>query len=526
MEPRLVVNDILDKLEANIPINTNVREESHSVDDPYFTINALGNLKEKTHLENLLRFIKSERYRNNVDLATCAKFVTRILSEHLREAINPENFAPVLKLFNTYKDENNNVVFREYFCLLIQQLLHQGYTPMSTWFLSLKFIYEEARSLIFVGSNGEGIDKLMKDTAMFVKTQCHKIRETVAYENLFLCRLVESVLVESEKNTNVEIDRMLTLCEGLLELAISQPDVHEVVINELGVIINHSDFFVVQSTIINLSLYWNEFAFRIDPILQEIRLDEDTGEKLLVGVKLPHKLRQMMYNSMIDTYINYVTTFEKDIRWCIDNNEDIIFSVELPDPNVFNELPDVKALTSNFAHIAKNDILDFIGYLGHYASNASFRFSARILLTLHTFYELINSNITFLQDVDFVNTIADFYLCIWLYLLAKPLDSTAAKQKVKFSTVMAIFLHFFDVSQTWLWKRKLSYVFFLRVLVNICKRLDEEYLKLILAIFDKLSIDIPLSVIAMNPGDLMMIADSVDWLDILQQRINNITNTS
>jgi len=117
-------------------------------------------------------------------------------------------------------------------------------------------------------------------------------------------------------------------------------------------------------------------------------------------------------------------------------------------------------------------------------------------------------------------------LCIWLYLFAKPLNSTAAKQKARFSTVMALFLHFFDVSLTWLWKRKLSYVFFLRVLVNICKRLGEEYLKLILAIFEKLSINIPLSIIAMNPDDLMIIADSVDWLGILQRRINNITNSS
>ena len=47
--------------------------------------------------------------------------------------------------------------------------------------------------------------------------------------------------------------------------------------------------------------------------------------------------------------------------------------MELPDPKVFNELQDVKMLTSNFASIAKIDALDLIGYLGHYASNASFR---------------------------------------------------------------------------------------------------------------------------------------------------------
>ena len=73
------------------------------------------------------------------------------------------------------------VVFREYLCLLIQQLLHQGYTPVSTWLLLLKFIYKEARSLISVNSNGEGIDKLMKETAMFIKIQCHEVYLTIAF---------------------------------------------------------------------------------------------------------------------------------------------------------------------------------------------------------------------------------------------------------------------------------------------------------------------------------------------------------
>ena len=71
-----------------------------------------------------------------------------------------------------------SVVFREYLCLLIQQLLHQGYTPVSTWLLLLKFIYKEARSLIHVN---EGIDKLMKKTAMFIKIQCHEVYITSAF---------------------------------------------------------------------------------------------------------------------------------------------------------------------------------------------------------------------------------------------------------------------------------------------------------------------------------------------------------
>jgi len=71
-----------------------------------------------------------------------------------------------------------SVVFREYLCLLIQQLLHQGYTPVSTWLLLLKFIYKEARSLIHVN---EGIDKLMKKTAMCIKIQCHEVYITTAF---------------------------------------------------------------------------------------------------------------------------------------------------------------------------------------------------------------------------------------------------------------------------------------------------------------------------------------------------------
>ena len=67
-------------------------------------------------------------------------------------------------------------------------------------------------------------------------------------------------------------------------------------------IIDHSDLFVVQSTMINLSLYWNEFPFQIDPILQGIRLNEGTAEKLLVGVSRSVVPRILPLNVAITNY--------------------------------------------------------------------------------------------------------------------------------------------------------------------------------------------------------------------------------
>ncbi|CAG8461223.1 9123_t:CDS:10, partial [Dentiscutata heterogama] len=517
MNPETFVNLLFHYIEANFVLPQDYSYVHLLIIGSSESDNTISQFRSgsfESYTDVLFAYICSDKIAPNSDFMLNGIFITRLLVQRLRESINPKAYTPLLKLFNNFEPQPNFFPFRFCIALLLNQAFHISRVPGRTMHWLLSFIRDEATWLL--QSEDSNILNTQatqsEDIFSFLTEQFGKIKSTLMYEDLEFSRLVEGF----SKVTNTPIglgftdDEILTeqklqKCQNVLEYTICHPSEHR----------------LLQSKIRMMSL---------DPFLS-----------------------QLMYNDIINMYLDRLKVAELEIKYGLKNNQDIGIDHEARIDIFDVSVTELKQLFDQFVSLENKEIFIILIEIAELVTNVPFKFITRILLGMLLLYQFCVNTVQTVELTKTINfkEINRLFLDIWIIAFSRlciirPFTSqqtSASDFRDNLLTLTTLFLYSFNVSMLYTWlppfnnlkddtSKPPTVVFtsFLDSLLKIFHKMMSDDVEntdnenMITMIFEKLGFDVPLEVLIRESKDLEKITSKYTWMALLTERLNNIND--
>ncbi|CAG8602260.1 10824_t:CDS:10 [Funneliformis caledonium] len=498
MEPETFVNLLLDHVESKAVISTEYNYLHSHTWEVAPEIAARLPSTYKSYQNILLTYICSNNIVPDGDLTFNGNFLAHVLAKRLRESANPKTYTSILKFFNTFELPNN-------FCqpsleLLIKQVFDDSEIPGQTIQWLLSFIRDQAGWLYSI--NLEDVDadaaefQRIKIFRAFLSEKFCKISKTLLYEDIELLRMVQGISKVNDikvnpdyTNEEIIISQRLHACQDILDIVTLHPSEHR---------IHQSD---------------------------------------LCKLKMKPFLTTLMYNNIVNEYLDRLELLELELAQFLKNNQDIL-DYEYSD--IFNILTgrktELNPIYENFLTFRRDEIILLLLDIAEFAINVPFKFMTRVILTLALLHRLckekyqnfVNDSNSSSKDDDF-KEINRIILDIWLssfsrlrisrfsfslqtnsseYCFTTASPDTEDKMTIVPRPILTLFIE------------NLSKIFKV-VLDNDLGEERKGIEALIHIIFDKLGFEIPLEAILIEPKYLLEVVEKDEYCDILKIRLHN-----
>ncbi|CAG8638771.1 5112_t:CDS:10 [Funneliformis mosseae] len=548
MEPETFVNLLLDHVESKAVISTEYNYLHSHTWEVAPEIAARLPSTYKSYQNILLTYICSNNIVPDGDLTFNGNFLAHVLAKRLRESANPKSYTSILKFFNTFKLPNNFFPFRPSLELLIKQVFDDSEIPGQTIQWLLSFIRDQAGWLYSI--NLEDVDadaaefQRIKIFRAFLSEKFCKISKTLLYEDIELLRMVQGISKVNDikvnpdyTNEEIIISQRLHACQDILDIVTLHPSEHRIYQSDLCKIISRQDFTKLRPLHIMFKIYKAEFPSQIDLLLNQLRFGQLITFQEIESLKMKPFLTTLMYNNIVNEYLDRLELLELELAQFLKNNQDIL-DYEYSD--IFNILTDRKTelnpIYENFLTFRRDEIILLLLDIAEFAINVPFKFMTRVILTLALLHRLckekyqnfVNDSNSSSKDDDF-KEINRIILDIWLssfsrlrisrfsfslqtnsseYCFTTASPDTEDKMTIVPRPILTLFIE------------NLSKIFKV-VLDNDLGEERKGIEALIHIIFDKLGFEIPLEAILIEPKYLLEVVEKDEYCDILKIRLHN-----
>ncbi|CAG8630708.1 6947_t:CDS:10 [Dentiscutata erythropus] len=500
MNPETFVNLLFHYIEANFVLSQDYSYVHVLINGSSESDNMISQFRSgsfESYTDVLFAYICSDKIAPNSDFTLNGIFITRLLVQRLRESINPKSYTPLLKLFNNFEPQPN-------FCK-ITCAFHISRVPGRTMHWLLSFIRDEATWLLqSEDSNILNTQATQSENiSSFLTEQFGKIKSTLMYEDLEFSRLVEGF----SKVTNTPIglgftdyeilaEQKLQKCQNILEYTTCHPSEHRL---------------------------------------------------------LQSKIRMLMYNDIINMYLDRLKVAELEIKYGLKNNQDIGIDHEARIDIFDVSVTELKQLFDQFVSLENKEIFIILIEIAELVTNVPFKFITRILLGMLLLYQFCVNTVQTVEPTKTINfkDINRLFLDIWIIAFSRlciirPFTSQqtlASDIRDNLLTLTTLFLYSFNVSMLYIWlppfnnlkddtSKPPTVVFtsFLDSLLKIFHKMMSDDVEntdnenMITMIFEKLGFYVPLEVLIRESKDLEKITSKYTWMALLTERLNNIND--
>ncbi|KAF0403427.1 hypothetical protein F8M41_009363 [Gigaspora margarita] len=399
-----------------------------------------------------------------------------------------------------------------------------------------------------------------ENLSSFLTEQFGKIKSTLMYEDLEFSRLVEGF----SKVTNIPIglgftdDEILTeqklqKCQNILEYTIHHPSEHRLLQSKIRMLLEPRDIEKFRPIHILFKIYRSEYPHQIRPLLNQLRIAQLFTYEEIDLMSLDPFLSQLMYNDVIDMYLDRLMVAELEINYGLKNNQGVDVDHEAR-INIFDvSVTELRQLFDQFVSLENKEIIIILIEIAELVTNVPFKFITRILLAMLFLYQFCVNTIQAVDSTKIINfkDINRLFLDIWIIAFSRlsiirPFTSQqtpASDIRDNLLTLTTLFLYSFNVSILCTWlpifnnlkddtSKPPTIVFtpfldsllkiFHKMMLDDVENTDNEIM--ITMIFDKLGFDVPLEVLIRESKDLEKITSKHTWMALLTERLNNIND--
>ncbi|RIB05879.1 hypothetical protein C2G38_561463 [Gigaspora rosea] len=330
----------------------------------------------------LFAYICSDKITPNSDFTLNGIFITRLLVQRLRESINPKAYTLLVKLFNSFEPQPNLFPFRFCIALLLNQAFRISRVPGRTMHWLLSFIRDEATWLLQTEDSSllNTQTTQSENLSSFLTEQFGKIKSTLMYEDLEFSRLVEGF----SKVTNIPIglgftdDEILTeqklqKCQNILEYTIHHPSEHRLLQSKIRMLLEPRDIERFRPIYILFKIYRSEYPHQIRPLLNQLRIAQLFTYEEIDLMSLDPFLSQLMYNDVIDMYLDRLMVAELEIKYGLKNNQGIGVDHEAR-INIFDvSVTELRQLFDQFLSLENKEIIIILIEIAELVTNVPFK---------------------------------------------------------------------------------------------------------------------------------------------------------
>ncbi|CAI2162118.1 5751_t:CDS:10 [Funneliformis geosporum] len=564
MEPEAFVNLLLDHVESKAVISTEYNYLHLHTWEVAPEIAARLPSTYKSYQNILLTYICSNNIVPDGDLTFNGNFLAHVLAKRLRESANPKTYTSILKFFNTFEFPKN-------FCrpsleLLIIQVFDDSEIPGQTIQWLLSFIRDQAGWLYSINYEEVDVDaaeiQRIKNFRAFLSEKFCKISKTLLYEDLELLRMVQGfskvndIKVKPDvTNEEILISHRLHACQNILDIVTLHPSEYRILQSDLHKVISRQEITKLRP----LHIMYAEFPCQIDLLLNQLRFEQLITFQEIDSLKLKPFLATLMYNNIVNEYLDRLELLELELAQNLKNNQDIS---DYQYSDVFNLSPkhqtEWNPIYETFLTLKRDEIVLLLLDIAEFAMNVPFRFMMRVILTLSLLHRLCREKYhNFLNDSNLSNKddfkeINRIILDIWLssfsrlrisrFSFSHQTNSSVVLKNLQTLTTLFIFTFYASSHLIWfqycstsafpdteenvfrstltLFIENLSKIFKI-VLDNDLGEERKSIEALIHIIFDKLGFEIPLEAILKETKHLLEVVEKDVYCDLLEIRIRN-----